>query len=175
MKRKTVWCMIVFVFAFSGFLMAQEEKSQKIELPTMTMEYKLNRALINQVGNFMHGIAYAKAKGDSPEDFATFGLNVWGSWWKDEDFIYYVRKWFRIFSTDENFKIEISSETESKIDLRMNIFGERYIETYTESGVTKEEYIRFLGALMSSMADHMGFEHSLKIEDDWIYLSIVKK
>jgi hypothetical protein len=174
-NRKDIGYMILVVFAFSGFLMAQEDTSQKIELPTMTPEYKLNRALINQVGNFMHGIAYAKAKGDSPEDFATFGLNVWGSWWKDGDFTYYVRKWFRIFSIDENFKMEILSETEDKIDLKMNIFGERYIETYTESGVTKEEYIRYLVALLSSMAKFMGLEHEQKIEDDWIYLSIVKK
>ena len=174
MNRKTIGYMLVFVSLFSGFLMAQDT-GQKIELPTLTMEYKLNRAIINQVGSFMHGIAYAKTKGDSTEDFAAYGLKCWGSWWKDEDVTYYVRKWFRIFSTDENFKMEILSETEDKIDLKMNIFGERYIETYAESGVTKEEYIRFLGALMSSMADHMDFEHSLRIEDDWIYLSIVKK
>jgi len=174
-NKKTIGCTILVVSLFSGFLIAQEEKSQKIELPKMTLEYKLNRALINQVGNFMHGIAYAKAKGDSPEDFAAYGLKCWGSWWKDEDYIYYVRKWYRIFSTDGNFKMEISRETENKVELRMNIFGERYIETYSESGVTREEYIRYMGALLSSMAKFMGLEHEQKIEDDWIYLSIVTK
>ncbi len=174
MNKKTIGFMIVLVLIFSGFPMAQV-KSQKIELPTLTLDYKLNRALINQVGNFMHGIAYAKEKGESPEDFATYGLECWGSWWKDEDYSYYVRKWYRIFSTDGNFRMEILSETEDRIDLKMNVFGERYVETYAESGVTKEEYMRYLGALLSSMARFMGLEHEQKIEGDWIYLSIVKK
>jgi hypothetical protein len=175
MKRKTIVTMIFVVFIFSCFITAQEENGQKMELPPLTIEYKLDRALINQVGDMILGIAYAKTKGDSPEDFASFGLNAWGSWWKDEDYSYYVRKWYRIFSTDVNFRMEILSETEDMIDLKMNIFGERYIDTYAESGVTREEYIRFIGALLSSMAEYMGFEYKKKIEDDWIYLTIAKK
>lgn len=167
--------MICVFFIFSFFTVAQEEKTQKIELPPLTPEYKLDRALINQVGDIILGIAYAKAKGDSPEDFAAYGLKCWGSWWKDKDYSYYVCKWYRVFSTDVNFKMEIVSETEDMIDLKMNIFGERYIDTYAESGVTKEEYIRFLGALLSSMAEYMGFQYKQKIEEDWIYLNIAKK
>ena len=175
MKNRVIVSLLSIVFLFSGFLAGQEDESQKIELPEITMEYKLDRALINQVGDIILGIAYAKTKGESPEDFAAYGLKCWGSWWKDEDYAYYVRKWYRVFSTDGNFTMEILSEREDKIDLKMNIFGERYIDTYAESGVTKEEYIRFLGALLSSMAQFMGFEHEQKIESDWIYLSIVKK
>jgi hypothetical protein len=139
------------------------------------MEYKLNRALINQVGQMILGVAYAKSKGDTPEDFGAYGLKCWGSWWKDEDYTYYVRKWYRVFSTDENFRMEITEETKDKIDFKMNIFGERYIDTYAESGVTRDEYIRFLGAMLSSMAEYMGFEYKKNIEADWIYISLTKK
>jgi hypothetical protein len=172
---KTITGMILAIIVFSGLIIGQDKEDQQIELPALTPEYKLDRALINQVGDIILGIAHAKAKGDSPEDFATFGLNVWGSWWKDKDYVYYVRKWYRVFSTDVNFRMEIVNETEDMIDLKMNIFGERYIDTYAESGVTKEEYVRFLGAVLSSMAEYMGFEYKQKIEEDWIYLTIAKK
>ena len=175
MKVRTIAIMVSVVFVFSGFLIGQEGNWQKLELPKKSMEYKLNRALINQVGNIMLGIAHAKTKGTSPEDFAAFGLKCWDSWWKDKDYSYYVTKWNNVFSTDEEFKTEILNETEDVIDLKMNIFGERYINTYAESSVTKEEYIRYLGALLSSMAEYMGFKHKLKIEDDWIYISLVKR
>ncbi len=175
MDKKTIVGMICVILIFSCFTLAQEEKTQKIELPPLTPEYKLDRALINQVGDIILGIAYAKAKGDSPEDFAAYGLKCWGSWWKDKDYSYYVCKWYRVFSTDVNFRIEIISETEDMIDLKMNIFGERYIETYAESGVTREEYVRFLGAALSSMAEFMGFEYKQKLEEDWIYLTIAKE
>jgi hypothetical protein len=175
MKNKSIAILVPVALLFTSFFFGQEKGWEKLELPRKTLEYKLRRALINQVGQFILGIAYAKTKGDSPEDIAAYGLKCWGSWWKDKDYSYYVRKWYNVFSTDTEFKMEILTETEDKIDLKMNIFGERYIETYAESGVTKEEYVRFLGTMLSSMAEYMGFEHKLKIKEDWIYLSIIKK
>ena len=175
MNYKIIMSVIFAFFIIAGFLLGQEKEWEKLELPQKTLDYKINRALINQVGNIMLGIAYAKTKGESPEDFAAYGLKCWGSWWKDKDYSYYVTKWNNVFSTDKDFKTEILSETKDMIDLKMNIFGERYIATYAESGVTKEEYIRYLGALLSSMAEYMGFEHKLKIEGDGIYLSVAKK
>jgi hypothetical protein len=176
MNKKTFGYVLVVILAISIFIFGQEQKEQKLELPELTMEYKLNRSIINIVGPMMGGIAYAKSKGEKPEDFAPFCTHlVAGSYWKDEDFSYYVRKWYRIFATDENFKMEIIHETEDKINFKMNIFGERYIDTYAESGVTRDEYIRFLGAMLSSMAEYMGFEYEKNIEEEWIYISLIKK
>jgi hypothetical protein len=176
MNNKTIGGMILVVFVFFTFIFGQEEKSQKIELPHLTLEYKLCRSVINLVGAMIGGIAYAKSKGDRPEDFAPYCTYIIaGPWWKDKDFSYYVSKWYRIFSTDVDFKMEILNETESGVDVKMNIFGEKYIETYAESDVTREEYIRFLGAMLSGMAEYMGFQYKQKIEEDWIYFTIAKK
>lgn len=164
MNKKSILSIVVGVLILSSIMVAKEEKSQKIELPELTKEYKLNRSIINIVGLMIGGIAYAKSKGEKPEDFAPYCTYlIAGSYWKDEDFSYYAKKWHRIFSTDENFKMEIVNETEDEIDLKMNIFGERYIASYAESGVTKEEYIRYLGAMLSSMAEFMDFEYKQKL------------
>ena len=175
MSKKSIGGVILIIFAFSGFIIGQEEKSQKIELPQLTLEYKLCRSVINLVGAMIGGVAYAKSKGDRPEDFAPYCTYiVAGSWWKGKDISYYVRKWYRIFSIDTDFKMEILSETETSADVKMNIFGEKYIETYAESGVTRQEYIRFLGTMLSGMAEFMGFQYKQKIENDWIYFTVVK-
>lgn len=175
MNDKKIISMILVVFVFSTFIIGQEEKNQKIELPELTSEYKLCRSVINLVGAMIGGIAYAKSKGGRPEDFAPYcTFIIAGSWWKDKDFSYYVKKWYRIFSTDMDFKMEILNETESAVDVKMNIFGEKYIETYTESGVTKDEYLRFLSAMLAGMADYMGFQYKQKNEEDWIYFTITK-
>jgi hypothetical protein len=176
MNKNAFGCVIIVVLCISTFVFVQEKKEQKLELPELTMEYKLNRSIINIVGPMMGGIAYAKSKGEEPEDFAPYCTHlVAGSYWKDKDFSYYVRKWYRIFATDENFRMEIIEETKDKIDFKMNIFGEIYIDTYAESGVTRNEYIRFLGAMLSSMAEYMGFKCEKKVEADWIYISLAKK
>jgi hypothetical protein len=176
MNKKTFGYAMVVILVISPFVYSQKQDWQKLELPKLTMEYKLNRSIINIVGPMMGGIAYAKSKGEKPEDFAPYCTHlIAGSYWKDKDFSYYVRKWYRVFATDENFRMEIIEETKDKIDLKMNIFGEIYIDTYAESGVTREEYIRFLVAMLSSMAEYMGFEYEINIEADWIYISLAKK
>lgn len=173
MKKLSIILIVLFLF---GSLIGQEDNIQKIELPKLTIEYKLCRSVINLVGAMIGGIAYAKSKGERPEDFAPFcTYTIAGSWWKDKDLSYYVRKWYRIFSIDTDFKMEILSETESSVDVKMNIFGARYIDTYAESGVTKEEYSRFLGAMLSGMAAYMDFAYEQKIEQDWIYFTVAKK
>ncbi len=57
----------------------------------------------------------------------------------------------------------------------MNICGERWISTFKESGVTAEEYIRFLGAQQTSLAEYIGWNHELKFEGDWIYPRVSEK
>ncbi len=121
---------------------------------------------------FFAGIAYAKSKGDTPEDFARFGLNAWGFWWKDKDIPGYLMKIYICFSTDKDFRMEILKETETSAEARMNVYGKRWMGTFKESGVTDEEYIRFLGAQLTSLAEYIGWNHDIKFEGDWIYLKV---
>ena len=174
MKKLCVVLPLVVLIS-SIFLNAKEENKQKIELPQKTDEYLVNRGLGNTMSWFFTGIAYAKSKGDTPEDFAKFGLNVWGSWWKDKDIAGYLRKIYVCFSTDKDFRMEILKETETSAQVRMNIYGKRWIETFKESGVTNAEYIRFLGAQLTSLAEYIGWEHEVKFEEDWIYLTVSEK
>jgi hypothetical protein len=175
MKYKIVVCISLTIFVLSSLTIPQEQKAQKIELPQRTLEYKVERGVINTLSWVFAGIAYAKSKGDTPEDFARYGLKAWGSYWKDLDIQGYVQKWHRIFSTDFHFKMEILNATESSVEARMTIFARRCAETFAVSSVTEEEYIRFISTSVSSMAEYLGWDCKQKLEGDWLYFTVSEK
>ncbi|HUU52673.1 MAG TPA: hypothetical protein VMW92_06565 [Candidatus Heimdallarchaeota archaeon] len=175
MKSKTSILIILAVFFLSSFLIAQETETQTIELPQKTLEYKVERGVINTLSWIFAGIAYAKSKGDTPEDFARYGFKSWGSYWKDLDIKAYIQKWHRIFSTDFHFKMEILNMTETSVEARMTIFARRCAETFSVSGVTEEEYIRFISTSISSMAEYLGWKCRQKLEGEWLYITVSEK
>jgi hypothetical protein len=172
MKYKTIICISLALFVVSSFSNSQEKTKQPIELPQKTLEYKVERGVINTLSWIYAGIAYAKSKGDTPEDFARYGLKAWGSYWEDLDIKAYVQKWHRIFSTDFHFKMEILNATETSVEAKMTIFARRCAETFAESGVTEEEYIRFISTSISSIAEYLGWEYKQKLEGEWLYFSV---
>jgi hypothetical protein len=175
MKSKTSISIIFAVFILFSFLFVQETGAQKIELPQKTLEYKVERGVINTLSWIFAGITYAKSKGDTPEDFARYGLKAWGSYWKDLDISEYFQKWHRIFSTDFHFNMEILNANETSVEARMTIFAIRCAETFAASGVTQEEYVQFICASVSSMAEYLGWECKQKLEGDWLYLTVSEK
>jgi hypothetical protein len=172
MKYKSIVAISLAVFSLSGFTISQEQTKQAIDLPQKTLEYKVERGVINTLSWIFTGIAYAKSKGDTPEDFAQYGLKAWGSYWKDLDITAYFQKWHRIFSTDFHFKMEILNVTQVSVEARMTIFARRCAETFVVSGVTAEEYIRFISTSISATAEYLGWKVKQKLEGDWLYVTV---
>jgi hypothetical protein len=83
MNNKNIIGILLIIFIFSHSVITQEKEKQKIELPEKSLEYKVDRGVGNTMSWFYSGIAYAKSKGDTPEEFAKFGINAWKSWWKN--------------------------------------------------------------------------------------------
>jgi hypothetical protein len=175
MKYKTIVCIGLAFFIFSSFTIPQEKPTQTIELPQKTLEYKVERGVINTLSWIYAGIVYAKSKGDTPEDFARYGLKAWGSYWEDLDIKAFIQKWHRIFSTDFHFKMEILNATDTSVEAKMTIFARRCAETFAVSGVTEEEYIRFITTSISSMAGYLGWECKQKLEGEWLHFTVSEK
>jgi hypothetical protein len=172
MKLKTIVCLGLSIFILPSFTIPQEKTALNIDLPQKTLEYKVERGVINTLSWIFAGIAYAKSKGDTPEDFARHGLKAWGTYWKDLDMKAFIQKWHRIFSTDFHFKMEILNATETSIEAKMTIFARRCAETFAVSGVTEDEYIRFIRASISSMAEYLDWTCEQKLEGDWLYFTV---
>lgn len=175
MKYKIILGMSLAILILSSFAYPQERADQTIDLPQETLEYKVERGVINSLSWIFAGIAYAKTKGDTPEDFARYGQTLWGSYWEDLDIKGFVQKWHRIFSPDFHFKMEILSESDSSAETRMTIFARRCAKTFAASGVTEAEYVRFIGACIASMAEYRGWDYRQKLEGDWLYFTVSAK
>ncbi|MGD8538386.1 MAG: hypothetical protein PVI66_06695 [Candidatus Aminicenantes bacterium] len=175
MKYKIFLGIFLTILILSSIVLSQEQTKQTIDLPQKTLEYKVERGVINTLSWIFAGIAYAKSKGDTPEDFARYGLKAWGSYWDDLDIKAYVQKWHRIFSTDFHFKMEILSATENSVEAKMTIFARRCAETFAVSGVTEDEYIRFICTSIASMAQYLGWDYKQKLEGEWLYFTVSEK
>ncbi len=175
MKYKIFLGIFLTILILSSIVLSQEQTKQTIDLPQKTLEYKVERGVINTLSWIYAGITYAKSKGDTPEDIARYGLKAWGSYWDDLDIKAYVQKWHRIFSTDFHFKMEILSATENSVEAKMTIFARRCAETFAVSGVTEDEYIRFICTSISSMAQYLGWDYKQKLEGEWLYFTVSEK
>ncbi len=175
MNTKNIVFICLGILVLSSATFPQEQREISIELPQKTLEYKVERGVINTLSWIFAGIAYAKSKGDTPEDFARYGLNAWGSYWKDLDLEAFIQKWHRIFSTDFHFKMDILSATENSVEAKMTIFARRCAETFAVSGVTEEEYVRFICSSISSMAEFLGWDYKQKIDGEWLYFTVSER
>lgn len=175
MKFKAILGMSLGVFILFGVAFPQEQTKPTIELPQRTLEYKVERGVINTLSWIFAGIAYAKSKSETPEDFARYGLKSWGSYWKDLDIKGFIQKWHRIFSTDFHFKMEILNATEKSAEVKMTIFARRCAETFSVSGVTEDEYVRFICATVASMAEYLGWDYQQRLEGEWLYFTVKEK
>jgi hypothetical protein len=71
--------------------------------------------------------------------------------------------------------MEILNVTETSVKAKMTIFARRCAETFAVSGVTEEEYIRFISTSISSMAEYLGWKCTQKLEGDWLYITVSEK
>jgi hypothetical protein len=56
----------------------------RVELHKPTLEQRWRTAESNLIYFVICGIAYAKSKGDSPEDFGTFAGEIAGPYWQEK-------------------------------------------------------------------------------------------
>jgi hypothetical protein len=122
------------------------------------------------------GIADAKSKGESPEDFGTFAGDVAAPSWEKEkgpqtlvEGISWNKQQFH------KFQMEILSESEMAIEARMKGFGEDAIGERLEPLVTMDEYYRFFEKKWLAIANYLDLEYEQRREGDWIIITISAK
>jgi hypothetical protein len=181
MKNKKIVGTILAVFIISSFIISQEKNAEKIELPQMEIEGKWHITRNNLTSSLMATIAFAKSLGKTPEDFGEFYAELTASTLKPrvksvKQFVQVINMLGQIFySEEEDYKIEILSESEISVEGRMSIPAAYPLKYWTEPGVTVEEYIHYWGKYWSVSAEHIGMEYKQKFEEDWVYFTVSKK
>lgn len=150
----------------------------RVELPNLTLEQKWETAESNLIYFVVSGIAYAKSKGESPEDFGKFAGEVAAPLWEETkgegpqslvEGISWNKQQFR------DFQLEIMSESETMIEARMKGFGEIDVRDWPEPGVTVDDYLRFFDKKWIAIADYLGLEYKQRVEGDWVVLTVTAK
>jgi hypothetical protein len=150
----------------------------RVELPQLTLEEKWRKAESNLIYFVVSGIAYAKAKGESPEAYGTFAGEVAAPSWEEVkgegpralvEGIAWNKQQFH------NFQIEILSESETAIEARMKGFGEDDVREWPEPGVTVDDYARFFEKKWEAIADYLGLEYEQEVEGEWTVFTVADK
>ncbi len=181
MRNITKLVSVLFVSIFCISIYAQEKKEQteqKIELPKLYLEQKLDRAVLNVTSFITGGIAYAKSLGKTPEDYGKFIGEKFAPGWdgiKGKGIAPFIRGMYRNFQSDVNCHWEILSESDKSVKVQMNRFGDAIIKADTETGVTTEEFDRCMGNVMEAITNHLGFDFKQELKEDWIVFTVTDK
>lgn len=147
-----------------------------IELPQLTLEDKWETAQSNLIYFIVCGIAYAKAKGDSPEDYGTFAGQV-ANWdeAKGKGPLALVQGISSNKQQFRNFQMEILSQSRTAIRARMRRFGEDAIRKRKGSEVTVDDYLRFFEKKWQAIAEGLGLHYQQETEGDWVVFTVTVK
>jgi hypothetical protein len=160
-------------------LSGQGQENLKIELVQLTEEQKLDRAVRNVTCNFLTGIAYAKALGNTPEDFGKFYADLFSFAWdniKGKGPEAFVQNWYRLLQTDKNSQFKIVNASKNEITAQMSVYGLTTFKALPDLGVTLDEYAIFLATWSGIAANNAGLDYYQKLKGDWIEFKVsVKK
>lgn len=151
--------------------------NQAVELPKLTIEQKWKTAESNLIYFVVSGIAYAKSRGGSPEDYGTFAGQVAAPSWKEDAVkgplalvagISENKQQFR------DFQLEILHVSEATIQARMKGFGENDVRNRPRHEITANDYIRFFGSKWQVIAESMGLRYQQQVEGDWTVFTVTQ-
>jgi hypothetical protein len=174
----TIIAVILLFYAKGIRAQTIQTKPNQIELPQLSLEQKLERSARNTSSREIIAIAYAKSLGKTAEDFGKFIGEKTAFFWADikgKGAVPFVQYWYRFFQTDKNSKMEIISVSEKTVKAKMTVYGETNLKSYTDLGVTLEEYASFYGKYAETLADYLALEYRQKFEDGWIVFTVTEK
>ena len=158
---------------------AEGSDGTNIDLPQFSIEEKLVRTVRNIAARDIGGIAYAKSIGKTPEDYGEFFGELTAFFWADikgKGPVPFVQNLHRFLQTDSNLKMEILSISKTSVTVKMTVYGETHIGAFFEDlGVTREEYVRYLGKNFGVIADRLGLCYEQTLEGDWLTITLNEK
>lgn len=178
MKKLSI-CTTFFLYCFSVCnLFGQEQTATKIDLPQLTVEQKVDRAMMNSISYMMMGLSYAKSVGKTPEEFAKHSVKMVAPFYermKGRSPLAFLQAMYTVQQTDKNFKMEIIESSESSVKARMSLYGINVIKASLPFGdVTIEDCYSFYNKFVGGLTDIIGFDYTYKIEDEQIVFTLSK-
>ncbi|MBN2090633.1 hypothetical protein JW964_13560 [candidate division KSB1 bacterium] len=175
--KKFLIITILFLTIIS--LNAQEQSADQNILPQLTIEQRVDRAVMNSLSYMIMGIAYAKNSGKSTEDFARFCAQLALPAYlemKGKNPIAVVKAISRVHQADPAFRIEILNASESSVEARMTLYGLNYLKFFNDfGGVTISECYEYYNKFMQEFSQLLDFNYKYDVVEDWIVFTLTIK
>ena len=148
-------------------------QTQDIELATYTPEQRWERASEQLALSWVAAIAYAKASGQTAEDYARVVIDLFVPGWGEPgtgtlNVVGGMNRNYLMFTGSE---FEIVDQSEAFVTARSNRPWVRYFgEDGVWYGVTLEEYETVFKMFNAAVAEHLGLGYEEWEEDGWAYM-----
>jgi hypothetical protein len=176
--KKIINLVLISIFLLTSNLLAQDQKSTKNDLPQLTAEQKVDRAMMNSISYMMLGLSYAKSLGKTPEEFAKHSVKIVAPFYqrmKGSSPSNFLKTMYTVQQTDKNFSMEILESSESSVKARMSLYGINVIKASVPFGkVTVEDCYIFYNKFVGGLTETIGFDYTYKIEDEQIVFTLSK-
>jgi hypothetical protein len=140
-----------------------------VAIPRLKVQQKWKTAESNLIYFVVSRISYAKAHGETAEDFGRWAGKIASPYWEEEK-SQGVRGLVEGIARNKqqfhDFEIEILNESGGAIQARMKGFGEDLVRRRSQHEISVDEYTRFFEKKWIEIADFMGLEYHQKIEGD---------
>ncbi len=149
-----------------------------IELPQLTLQQKWETAEGNLIYFIVCGISYAKAHGQTAEDFGAWAGQVAAPLWHELEEggpralaagISYNKQQFH------DFQMEVLDVSQSQVRARMKCFGEDAIRTDPAFKIISvDDYLRFFEKKWAAIADFWGMKYEQHAEEGWVVFTVTR-
>ncbi len=179
MRRLNIFIPFFIIIFLIGFHNAQEQTMLKIQLPQLSEDQKLDRAVRNSISYMMMGISYAKHLGRTPEEYAEYCAEITIPFYqriKGKNPLRLIERVYAVSQADKYFTLNITDTTKSKVRAQMSLYGIQYIEqTGAFGGVSVDDCYNFYNKFMQSFCELLGYVYQYDMKEGLIDFSIIKK
>ena len=176
--KKIINLVFISIFLLTSNLFAQDQKLTKNDLPQLTLEQKVDRAMMNSISYMMLGLAYAKSLGKTPEEFAEHSVKIVAPFYermKGSSPLNFLKTMYTVQQTDKNFSLDILESSETSVRARMSLYGINVIKASVPFGnVNVDDCYTFYNTFVGGLTQTIGFDYSYKIEDEQIVFTLSK-
>jgi len=171
---------LIFGFGLILFhpVRGQEVTGERLELPELSVEQKVDRAVMNAISYMMMGISYAKSLGETAFSFGAHSAGMAVPFYEElrgQSPMAVIEALNNVQQTDRRFQIEVYSSTDTSLQARMTLYGIQYIRLSDGfGGVLVDDCFSYYNAFLETFTGSLGYRYTYEVEGDWIRFSITK-
>jgi hypothetical protein len=174
MKKLVI--LIIFVGVTLGTSLISKQEADT-ELPKYTPEQRWNRASFSVTLSFVTGIAYAKSKGQSAEEYGEYCAKLYTPSWGEPNSgtLNVIRGMNLNYMAWTESEFEITESSDEFVTGRSN---RPYVKYFGDDkslyGVTVEEFEKCFSVFNNRLADYLGLKYKDEVKDGWLYMTFSK-